>query len=92
MPPLGSRTSANSSAGTFADTTTRTPSPARGLGECIRNTRIARGWSQHQLADAAGVSRPTVARVETGQSISTRTLERIVAVLGLQVEITPVDP
>ena len=44
-----------------------------------------------QLADAAGVSRPTIARVETGQNISTGTLERIAAVLGLQVEITPVD-
>ena len=70
---------------------TRTPNPARGLGESIRTARVARDWSQHQLADAAGVSRPTVARVETGQNISTGTLERIVAVLGLQVEITPVD-
>lgn len=70
---------------------TRTPNPARGLGESIRTARVARDWSQHQLADAAGVSRPTVARVETGQNISTGTLERIVAVLGLQVEIRPVD-
>lgn len=68
---------------------TRTPNPARGLGEAIREARSKRDWSQHELAVAAGVSRPTVARIETGQNVSTGSMNRIAAALNLQVEMTP---
>ncbi|WP_353336554.1 helix-turn-helix domain-containing protein, partial [Bifidobacterium psychraerophilum] len=44
----------------------RTPNPARDLGISIRDARKFMGWTQHELAKLAKVSRPTIARVETG--------------------------
>jgi transcriptional regulator with XRE-family HTH domain len=35
-------------------------------GDRIRGLRSARGWNQDQLAEAAGVDRNTVSRIETG--------------------------
>lgn len=64
----------------------RQPRPAAGFGEEIRHVRKAKGWSQQDLADHAGVSRPSVARVETGQQgISTDTLQKIAKALDLQI-------
>ena len=57
------------------------------LGEEIRAARLTREWSQQQLAEAAGVSRPTVARVEGGEDVSTATLEEVAAALGLRVTL-----
>lgn len=53
------------------------------LGKEIRAARLEREWSQQQLAEAAGVSRPTVARVEGGEDVSTATLAKVAAALGL---------
>lgn len=55
------------------------------LGDEIRKARLERGWSQQQLAEAAGLSRPTVARVEGGEDVSTATLEKVAATLGMRV-------
>lgn len=60
----------------------REPNPARGVGRDIRVARRALGWSQTELANRAQVSRPTIARVETGVNISTRTLEKVAKALG----------
>ena len=49
----------------------------------VRATRTARGWSQGELADAAGVSRPSVARVEAGEDVNTATLRAMCQALGL---------
>ena len=57
------------------------------LGDEIRAARLTREWSQLQLAEAAGVSRPTVARVEGGEDVSTATLEKVAAALGLRVTL-----
>ena len=57
------------------------------LGEEIRAARLTRKWSQQQLAEAAGVSRPTVARMEGGEDVSTATLEKVAAALGLRVTL-----
>lgn len=57
------------------------------LGDEIRAARQERQWSQQQLAEAAGVSRPTVARVEGGEDVSTATLEKVAAALGLRVTL-----
>lgn len=53
------------------------------LGKEIRAARLDREWSQQQLAEAAGVSRPTVARVEGDEDVSTATLEKVAGALGL---------
>ncbi len=39
---------------------------ARLLGEQIRLARADRGWTQQDLADRAGITRPTLRRIERG--------------------------
>ncbi|MCT3016086.1 XRE family transcriptional regulator [Propionibacterium freudenreichii] len=65
----------------------RNPNPATGIGKDIRDARKSLDWSQHKLASEAGVSRPTIARVETGNNISTGTLEKVVKALGKSLRI-----
>lgn len=40
---------------------------ARDLGGLVRTARLARGWSQQQAGDAAGVSRRLVNLIEGGE-------------------------
>ena len=65
----------------------RPPGQARGFGKSVQAARLERGWSQDELAEKAGVSRPTVSRVELGQEPSMRTARRLATALGLSVEI-----
>ena len=58
------------------------------LGDEIRKARLEHGWSQSALAEKAGVSRPTVARVELGEDVSTATLVKVAAALGLKVMLS----
>ena len=58
-----------------------------GPGEGVSEARRARGWSQSELAERAGVSRPTVARIEAGQQVRLATLEAVAQVLGLTVKL-----
>lgn len=58
------------------------------LGQQIRAARASRGWSQSVLAEAAGVSRPSVARIEAGEDVSTGTLSKIVEALGLGIDVS----
>lgn len=60
------------------------------FGPSIREARAALGWTQEELAERAGVSRPTVARIERGDDVNTATLTRVAAALGLSVEITDI--
>jgi transcriptional regulator with XRE-family HTH domain len=63
--------------------------PARALfGEVIREARRKRGWSQEELGRAAGLSRPTIARVESDNDVSTATIGKIAQALGLTLELT----
>lgn len=57
------------------------------LGGQIKDARNQQGLTQTELAAKAGVSRPTVARVESGDDVSTATLEKVAAALGLKVEL-----
>lgn len=63
------------------------PAPGAGLGVRIREAREACAWSQRQLAENANVSRPTIARIETGQHVRMSTLESVARVLGLEIEL-----
>ncbi|WP_424348039.1 helix-turn-helix domain-containing protein [Kocuria sp. CH-021] len=59
-----------------------------GLGGAIRAARIKRGWSQTDLAQRSGVSRPTIARLEAGHGVSTSTLLKLATALDLEVDLT----
>lgn len=53
------------------------------LGERLAHLRVNRAMTQAELADAAGVAKRTVERVESGESIQLLTLVRLCRVLGL---------
>ncbi|SDQ22394.1 helix-turn-helix domain-containing protein [Leucobacter chromiiresistens] len=59
----------------------------RAIADQIKKAREAAGWSQHELADRAGVSRPSVARVEAGGDVNTVTLRKIAEALGLSLHV-----
>ena len=53
------------------------------LGHRIEALRLSRNIQQLQLAAEAGVSRRTITRLESGQSVSLDTLLRVMRALGL---------
>ncbi|WP_442812563.1 helix-turn-helix domain-containing protein [Streptomyces sp. NBC_01760] len=61
--------------------------PMAGIAQRIRKARDARGWSQEETAVRAEVSRPTIARIERGDDVSTATLVKVISALGLTVEV-----
>lgn len=63
-----------------------------GIAARLRAARIEQGLTQAELAKRAGVSRPTVARVEAGEDVSTATLEKIAGALRLRVELHGEEP
>lgn len=61
--------------------------PIEQFGGVVKAQRKAKGWSQEQLAQAAGLSRPTVARLESGSAVSTATLAKIANSLGIEIKV-----
>lgn len=57
--------------------------------EAVRTARHHRGWSQTKLATRAQVSRPTVARIELGQSVSTESLTKVARALERALLMAP---
>lgn len=57
------------------------------FGAIIRNARKERGWSQTELGGRSGVSRPTIARVESDSDVTTATLAKVAETLGLTLEL-----
>lgn len=54
------------------------------FGAVVRRRRIARGWSQGQFADLAGLSRSYCGEIERGYSIpSLATVIKIAAAFGV---------
>lgn len=52
------------------------------IGNIIRNFRKAKGWTQDDLADAAGIHRVTIAKYESGEvEPKSSTLKRLAAAL-----------
>lgn len=65
---------------------------AHELGRAVRELREGRGWSQSDLARAAAMTQPAVARFEGGGAVPTLpVLERLARALDAQlvVAITP---
>ncbi len=52
------------------------------FGATIRTGRIARGWTQRQLADRAGLPQSVVSAIETDGRSELATLDRVCAALG----------
>lgn len=52
------------------------------LGRRVERLRLDRNWTQAQLAHEAGVSRPTVERMEAGASTSMTSFVRVLRALG----------
>ena len=50
--------------------------------------RIKRGLSQREIAKRAGMQQPSIARLETGQTASLRTLRRVADALDADVRVT----
>lgn len=63
--------------------TTSTAAVAAATADAVQRARLARGWTQQELADAAGVSRSTVARVEAAEAGQAGKARRILDALGL---------
>lgn len=62
------------------------------LGRSIRALREQRGWSQSELARAAGMTQSAVARFEAGATVPTLpVIERLAEALDadLRVQVTP---
>jgi transcriptional regulator with XRE-family HTH domain len=59
----------------------------RTFGAIIRDARRERGWSQTELGEKSGLSRPTIARVESERDVTTATLAKIAQALGLTLEL-----
>ena len=56
------------------------------VGQCIRELRKARGFSQENFAAAAGLDRAYYGGVERGErNLSARNVVRIAATLGVEV-------
>jgi transcriptional regulator with XRE-family HTH domain len=57
------------------------------FGRTISAARKKRGWSQIELAEQADVSRPTIARAERGDDVTTANFAKIAQALGLTLEL-----
>lgn len=61
--------------------------PEPSFGDVIRDARKKQGWSQSELGEKSGVSRPTIARVEANNDVTTATIAKIAQALGLKLEL-----
>lgn len=59
------------------------------FGQSMRALRRRRRWTQQRLADAVGVSRPVIGRIERGQAdrVAVHTLVRVASALGATLSV-----
>ena len=62
------------------------------LGQRLAAYRLGRNWTQGQLADAAGVSKRTISRLEGGESTQLTNLLRVLRALGLLANVDGLVP
>ncbi len=63
------------------------------LARCVRETRLALGWSQQALGARSGISRQMVTRVEAGTvNVSIDVAAALIDALGLRVELVLTPP
>ena len=62
---------------------------AQRIGLRITVLRKQKGWSQQELADAAGLTRQHIGRIEKGELVSVAyvTIQQIAEALGMTVDI-----
>ncbi|GAA1350890.1 hypothetical protein GCM10009636_10520 [Arthrobacter koreensis] len=65
--------------------------PEAGIGDVIREARKRQGWSQGELGEKSGLSRPTIARVEANNDVTTATIAKVARALGLKLELRDDD-
>lgn len=58
-----------------------------GFGHVIREARKRQGWSQAELGEKSGLSRPTIARIEANNDVTTATIAKVAQALGLTFEL-----
>jgi y4mF family transcriptional regulator len=62
------------------------------LGSAVRDARARHGWSQHELAERAGVSRSWLARLEAGhRGAELEQILRLLNALDLTLTVTDAD-
>jgi len=64
----------------------------RELGRRVARHRLNRDWTQARLAEEAGVSLPTVARLERGESTSMVSFLRVLRALELMRDLARLVP
>lgn len=62
------------------------------IAQQVRAARTGLRLTQGMLAAKAGVSRPSVARLEASEDVSTDTLSKISEALGLKLTLAEVQP
>lgn len=62
------------------------------MGIRIKSMRQARGWTQVQLAEAAGVTQQAVSKIERGETADPWTLDRIAEALGVHPALLKYGP
>lgn len=75
------------------------PKPPNPLGERVRELREARGWSQSELGERAGLSQVHVSYIETGKrlGLAHETVSALADALGVSIDelegnTPPMDP
>jgi ribosome-binding protein aMBF1 (putative translation factor) len=61
----------------------------KNIQQNIKTLRIAKGWSQRELACESGYSQTTIHRVEKGNGASVASTFQIIAALDMELTITP---
>jgi transcriptional regulator with XRE-family HTH domain len=59
------------------------------LGDALQRVRQDRGATQHELAERIGSSRPTLSRLERGESSQADTILAILAATGYELVVVP---